>query len=171
MEYKELVKDFVNRTNKNLEFIEKRKFIEKSQETEGKVYEFTQLVNSLFGLIIIPSELKHDKIKDNNDNLIDAKILTQLQENIIGDDYNNMEFKEILRRIRNALAHGNFEIKANDGKIIGIEFTDKHNGDKTDKNPEMNKNPKTEKEFKIKMGCVLLRKFVKDFSEKLVKLL
>lgn len=50
-EYIEFVKEFAARTKSNLDFIKKAK-----TQQPIELYEFTQLVNSLFGLLVIPQQ-------------------------------------------------------------------------------------------------------------------
>lgn len=145
-EYKDFVKDFACRTYKNLEFIEK------TQEARyEELYEFTQLINSLLGLLVIPQQRENDRI-DNN--FVEAETLEHLRSSIERDDYNRREFKDIIRHMRNAVAHGSVQIVPNDGTITGIIFTD---------NSDHNK-----KQFRIILTCKVLRSFVQDFSEKLI---
>ena len=52
MQYKDTVRDFAERTIKNLEAIEKMK----NNNSNADVYEVTQLINSLLGLLVLIRE-------------------------------------------------------------------------------------------------------------------
>jgi len=145
-EYKDFVKEFAARTKSNLDFIKKAK-----TQQALELYEFTQLVNSLFGLLVIPQQRERNRI---NDDFIDATILTNLQNKITRNDYPYNDFAEILRHMRNALAHGTITISSPNGYISAIEFTDK--------------NPKCKnKQFSIMLTNHESLGFVYDFSSKL----
>ncbi|MDL2281205.1 hypothetical protein LJC10_05035 [Selenomonadales bacterium OttesenSCG-928-I06] len=150
-EYVEFVKDFAKRTKENLDFIEKN-----HKNNNHQVYEFTQLVNSLLGLIVIPKEKEYRKI---NDSFVKTTTLENLKNKIERDDYNNNSFKQILRRMRNAIAHAGIEIKPNENNNIinKIKFTDINTTNTEDKG----------KIFIIELTHDDLRDFVEDFSCKL----
>ena len=142
MEYNTFVKDFVKRTYRNLEHIE-----QSYSCNVDDVYEFTQLVNSLLGLLVIPQEKERGRI--NND-YVSEGILLLLQRSIILDDYNNDSFNEILRHMRNAIAHGSIEVSSTNGEISSIKFTDRNR-------------------FIIELSCSQLRNFIRDFASNLLK--
>lgn len=153
-EYKVFVKDFVERTLHNLEFLEK-----KHKSGQYEVYEFTQLVNSLLGLLVIPQQLKGSQI-DNK--FIDNQILKKLQGAITKDEYALVgpphdSFEQILYHMRNAIAHGKLKMGAIDGDISTIEFKDR--------------NKRTKQLFIIRLDIDLLREFVEDFAYKLLKII
>lgn len=118
MEYKDLVKDFSARTNKNLEFIEKLK----TDDSAAEVYETTQLINSLLGLIILPKEEQFSKIPTTP--------LTYLINQgwaipgIIANHPKSPDLRSLIRYLRNAVAHFNIEFIAdnNSGTIIGLKL-------------------------------------------------
>lgn len=112
------LKDFANRTIHNLQFIEER-------SEQYSLYEVTQLINSLLGLIIIPVEAYKKTCKIND------KILVQLSEkdyntinnilntcklqNRLYSDYRKNRSEEqkerlnvsnFISHLRNAIAHG-----------------------------------------------------------------
>ena len=145
-EYKGFVKEFASRTKSNLDFFWK----EKPQQSI-ELYEFTQLVNSLFGLLIIPQQREYKRI---NDDFIDAEVLETLQNKITRNDYQYNDFAEILRHMRNALTHGTITMSAPTGYISAIEFADTNPDDPS-------------KRFIIKLTKHELLKFVYDFSSKL----
>lgn len=89
-----------------------------------------------------------------NDDFIDVAILANLQKNITRNDYPCNDFAEILRHMRNALAHGAITISASNGYINAIEFADKNPNDEN-------------KQFVIMLTNHELLGFVYDFSSKL----
>ena len=56
-----LVLDFARRTKKNLEFIE-HSLTRDRLNSENDVYEVTQLINSLLGLLVFPQQKFYDAI-------------------------------------------------------------------------------------------------------------
>lgn len=59
MEYKDIVRDFAMRTAKNLELIEKMR----KEDPCAEVFEVTQLVNSMLGLLVFPQQKYFNKIE------------------------------------------------------------------------------------------------------------
>lgn len=139
--------DFICRTKRNLEFIEKRY---KQEKEEGKadeditdVFEATQLINSFVGLLIYPKEKFYDYMyKDFDEDSESYDIIQKLKND--SKRYSNSyherscdgtiyEKKEILNartlalRLRNAIAHANFKAYSKDSKIEGFSFSDKDN--------------------------------------------
>lgn len=111
------LKDFSNRTMLNLEYIEK-------SHTKTNVFEVTQLINSLLGLIIIPVEaykankgysddkLKQSSIKDYEN--IEKIIKKCEDEKRLYCDYytkqnggkETLDVAKFVKHIRNSVAHG-----------------------------------------------------------------
>lgn len=61
MLYKDFEYDFIERTLKNLSWIEKQWYQRcQEQETDENFYEFTNLVNQCLGLILLPSQFSND---------------------------------------------------------------------------------------------------------------
>lgn len=147
-EYKEFVKDFAFRTKKNLKYIESKKNI-----GCDSVFEFTQLVNSLLGLLVIPQERECDRICNN---FVSQKTCEGLKACIERNDYNNeCDFTNILRHMRNAIAHGQVEIGATNGEISSILFIDKNHNNC--------------RQFHIRLTCSQLRDFIEEFSDSLIE--
>ncbi|TIH13502.1 hypothetical protein D0S45_14405 [Marinifilum sp. JC120] len=105
----ELVRVFSERTFANLEYIEKAK------QNGDSVYEATQLINSLLGLIIFP--------KEHTDSIIPNKPLDELKNWPLFDDCEDLN--DFIRLFRNAIAHCNIQLLGND-KIEGIRFENKN---------------------------------------------
>lgn len=125
MEYHNLVIDFANRTKKNLEFIEQYKDL-----PDCPVYEVTQLVNSLLGLLVFPREHFIDHIpKTPLSDLIrngwpDIKVLQGYPP------CDNLH--DLVRLLRNGIAHFNIEFSTNGSlDITGIRLWNDYRGKKT----------------------------------------
>jgi len=105
----EFVKDFAKRTRKNLEYM------------KNCEYDVTQLINSSVGLIILPKEEHLICIADN---MIGDDLYNEMVKCIKVNTYEKCNLSEIVRHIRNAIAHNRIEFKAEKesiGKIGKIE--------------------------------------------------
>lgn len=107
------VKDFASRTQKNLEVIEKLSK-DRKNNTELQVYEVTQLINSLLGLLIIPQQafaaagkagytFNKYSIYDNGELKDLIKSLQERRCLYPQDEF--ISEKDFIRRLRNAVAH------------------------------------------------------------------
>lgn len=65
MEYKDFEYDFVERTLRNIEWIEKQNSIVKDDPTSMMFYEFTNLINQCLGLILLPSQFSNSTFLAN----------------------------------------------------------------------------------------------------------
>jgi hypothetical protein len=113
MEYQQLVQDFALRTRANIRIIQK---IQKEQP-EIEFFEVTQLINSLLGLLIFPQQRYIDRIPEIP--------LQNLEEDgwpvpkIVGGDYPQVKnLKELIRYLRNAIAHCNIEFISDQNKQL-----------------------------------------------------
>ena len=114
MEYhEEVVIDFARRTRANLEFIEK------SADRRESVFEVTQLANSLLGLLVFPREHYMESIPDTP--------LSELVEqgwpeiHITQGQLPDNTLKQLMRMLRNSIAHCNVEfVVGDDRQITGI---------------------------------------------------
>lgn len=114
-EYVDFGKDFHDRTLKNLKIIEAL-----SVPLRGEVFETTQLINSLLGLLIIPKERfwkewKNEDFASEVKNMRDAVVHANIEQIVKGNEivgfklnnenwskeYGIREIKEILRKIEN----------------------------------------------------------------------
>jgi hypothetical protein len=129
-DYENLVNDYIKRTKRNLEVIETT---EKAGEEE--VYEITQYMNSLFGLLIVP----YERYKDLNEyKLTNVDGYQEIVDFINGiknknkyyssyDSDKKYQVTPFIRHLRNALAHsGKNQIYFLDdeGKLTGVIFYD-----------------------------------------------
>lgn len=141
----QFIGDFATRTVKNMNYIF-------NHTEDGNLFEVTQLINSLLGLIIIPTEAYKRKVKDKQlkhhapteykktYNLIaqcaeENRYYCDYQKNtntiIYGNEHSVVDF---ITHIRNAVAHGGnkgihfFPLEEN-GRITSVYFYD--NDEKT----------------------------------------
>jgi len=110
-EYTKFPIDFINRTRYNL-------------EGYSREYEITNLINCCLGLIIIPKQKLHDRLPKYVFDNVDSKFgITK--RNITYEENDDYEIHNILRHIRNGLAHGRIDQKTERGEIIGLRIHDK----------------------------------------------
>ena len=117
MEYEpEFVKSFMRRTSAIIE------------EYKGP-HDATMLVNCLLGLLVVPKESLLDKIPDEPfDTLSSWGIEPRSITNFGQCDYGHQHeptLRQLVRRLRNAVAHFNIEPIHSDGVVSGFRFTDR----------------------------------------------
>ena len=104
--------EFIARTQKNLIAIECL------MDISCKVYEVTQLLNSMLGLLIFPKERFFEKIKNKSwDTMVEEGWPLPS-----GDNAHVSDLEELIRHMRNAVAHFNIELVNDGNEIIGIRF-------------------------------------------------
>ena len=140
-DYEHFVNDFISRTRVNLRTIDE---IAKS-ENESEVYEITQLINSLFGLLIVPferyKEVEEEELKNKNgykELVLSIGNVKRLYTNYKDDRDNlgNFKVSSFIKHLRNALAHlGNDRVLFLDKnqKLAGMLFYDKYKEKETNK--------------------------------------
>ena len=115
----DLEDEFIARTQKNLIVIECLK------EKGVKVYEVTQLLNSMLGLLIFPKERFFEKIQNKR-----WDMMVKEEWPLPSEDYSHVsDLKQLITNMRNAVAHCNIELIPEHGEIISIEFRDYPWGD------------------------------------------
>ena len=115
----DLEDEFIARTQKNLIAIECLKDI------SCKVYEVTQLLNSMLGLLIFPKERFFEKIQNKR-----WDMMVKEEWPLPSEDYSHVsDLKQLITNMRNAVAHCNIELIPEHGEIISIEFRDYPWGD------------------------------------------
>ena len=153
--YGKVVQDFASRTKQNLLFIE-----ENINKPDIKVYEVTQLVNSLLGLLIFPQQEFFEKLPKTSMTDLEAlgwpKIHTYPGYKPLGD------LKTFLRYFRNGIAHFNIKFSADDNNnITGIQIWNHKGGKK--------QNPKNwEIELSLNDLKIITEKFL-ELIEKEIK--
>ena len=107
--------EFIARTQKNLIAIECLK------EKGVEVYEVTQLLNSMLGLLIFPKERRlYEKIQPKSwDTMVEEGWPLPS-----GDNAHVSDLEELIRHMRNAVAHCKFNLTTDHDEISSIEFRD-----------------------------------------------
>ena len=108
MNYDNLVVDFVRRTKSNLEYVELHK--------NDSLFEFTQLINSLLGIVVLPRERSLKSIP----NITFAKLMQDDWQlpTIRLNTYGINDLRNLIRVFRNSIAHFNLRILSNNNNEI-----------------------------------------------------
>lgn len=184
---------FSERTEKNLEFIEKAVNHSTSMFETDELYEVTQLLNSLMGVAVLPYEMHKDILKitqaDKNElsaeknNLTKYDMYKTLKEKISYYYKNNMLYStypndknpedhlivfSFLSHIRNAVCHSGDNaisiLPLDEGKVIDrVLFYDKLTF--YDKHTPKNKVPKITMEFAMELPIEELRDLIFAISD------
>ena len=128
MEYKDFEYDFVERTLRNIEWIEKQNSIVKDDPTSMTFYEFTNLINQCLGLILLPSQFSNSTFLANF-----TQELTHygVGDNIVNKIKGNKDktLSNILRHLRNGIAHGHIQqYSVNNHDITDVRIFDADKG-------------------------------------------
>jgi hypothetical protein len=117
VEYHNLVRDFAARTRVNLDAMRN---LRDSQE-DIVVYEVTQLINSMLGLLIFPEQRYFHNIPETP--------LSELADQgwpipkIVGDYPQVEDLRKLVRYLRNAISHCNVKFVSDEaGQIIGLQI-------------------------------------------------
>lgn len=108
----ELEDEIIFRTEKNLQAIKNLR----KQSTE--VFEVTQLINSLLGLLVYPRERIIEKVQEISWEMMKREgwpLPTGINAQVP-----NLE--QLVRHMRNSLVHLNFELLQSQGEIVGMRF-------------------------------------------------
>lgn len=147
---KEFVKDIANRTKQNL-------------EVYNGEYDVTQLINSAVGLIMIPHQRYYAKI-DNS--FISAttlqKLRNSIEQNTYPEDGSVIELRDIVKHIRNGIAHSAIYFESENSQLIRVKIED-HRKKYTYKNTT-----KPAADFKIILNISELRAFMIEFSDAII---
>ena len=112
MEYKNLVKDFAERTRINLLLVQ-------AEAKAGRnAYEVTQLINSMLGLLVFPQQEFYNKIPETK--LDDLKKDGWPIPRVNGDYPQVSNLKELARYLRNGVSHFTLRFTETDGHVDGI---------------------------------------------------
>lgn len=114
------LKEFVRRIYINLNLIE-----ETASKDKDKAYETTQLLNSLFGLIIVP-EQKYYNCLQNIPNK-DVPIFMEIKSKIECCDIKTLNYQGFIKHLRNCISHPNHMefLNNNNNEIKQIKLIDK----------------------------------------------
>jgi len=120
MNYEHLVKDFALRTQKNLHALRNLQ----ASDPKSEVYEVTQLINSMLGLLVFPQQRYVANIpKVPLSNLANQGWAVP---KIVGDYPQVENLNQLVRFLRNAVAHFNLKfLSDSDGRIRGLEVWNK----------------------------------------------
>lgn len=116
MEYHDVVKDFAKRTVVNLTYIKETK----SKQSEFEVYEVTQLINSMLGLLIFPQQKYFNCIEEIPVSELKERGWPTPQTAKGFPEAKNL--RELVRYMRNAISHFNVKFIANQGELSGLRL-------------------------------------------------
>jgi hypothetical protein len=125
MEYKNLVADFAERTLKNLETLRDVQ----QTEPQRELFEVTQLVNSMLGLLVFPQQRYVNEIPEVTLTELEAK--GWLLPKTVSGFKVPKNLRELFRFLRHSIAHCNVEfIPDRDQQISGIRLWNYEGGRK-----------------------------------------
>lgn len=132
MDYTNVVRDFAQRTRRNLEFVRQAVARNQNGEIHGdpEVYEVTQLINSMLGLLVFPQQRYFDAIPATPLQELAAKGWPQIRVSP-GFPDSVETLADLMRYLRNAVAHFNIEFLAPSGQIEGIRVWNTRKDKKT----------------------------------------
>ena len=155
---KDYVIDIARRTNQNL------------KDYHG-CYDVTQLINSAVGLLILPHANFYSNIANS---FVSSNVLSALRKAIKNDTYpedgdsEHIELRDIVKHIRNGIAHSKIFFEANNGELFEVQILDH-------RNPYPKKDTETGKwktlpaaDFEIVLSISTLRQFMIEFSEAII---
>lgn len=120
-----LLWDYAQRTRKNLEFIEKTV----REEPGAELFEVTQLINSLLGLLVFPFERLRDQIPEKT--LADLEADGWIVPKVSGEFPQVEDLSKLVQYLRNSVAHFNMEFVADqNGQIEGLRVWNRNRGRK-----------------------------------------
>ena len=117
MEYKDQVKDFLKRSNDNLEIIK-----------INRGYEFTGLFTNFISALILIKENRYITKEPISDNNLTCKTVYNTYD--IDFEKNTWEF---IKHLRNACCHYRINIESKDGEIDRVRFEDVNSDNKSEK--------------------------------------
>ena len=112
MEYQDLVSDFAERTRSNLHLLRRMQ----EDDPDLEIYEVTQLINSMLGLLVFPREYYIGRIPETP--------LGELADQgwpiptVVGDYPQVEHLRDLVRYLRNAIAHCNLEFTVDSHRQI-----------------------------------------------------
>jgi hypothetical protein len=124
VEYTNLIRDFAERTLKNLELIEDA--VKKNPQAE--LFEVTQLINSMRGLLVFPKERFYDSIPRTPA----AELRSQGWPIPVmkGSPPRAEDLRDLVRCLRNGISHCNVEFLSDGHNLTGLRIWNERNGAK-----------------------------------------
>ena len=115
MEYHDLVKDFAYRTLANLKALRTLQ----STDPGRPVFEATQLVNSMLGLLVFPQQRYLSSIPQTPIDQLPARGWPIPK--VVGDYHQVSDLRQLMRYLRNSIAHFNIEFLVNESReLVGL---------------------------------------------------
>ena len=127
--YQDVVRDFVRRTRRNLELVREQSAAEEragTRDGQRSAFEVTQLVNSLLGLLVFPQQRYFDAIPHTP--LADLARDGWPTVRAIDGFPNVDHLDDLMRYLRNAVAHFNIEFTEQGGQNSGVRVWNKPPG-------------------------------------------
>ena len=113
--HEDLVADFARRTRENLETLRKVQEVHR----DWSVFEVTQLINSMLGLLVFPQQQYFDRIPETA-----MPVLVEQGwpvPRVTGNYPQANDLRTLVRYLRNAISHFNIEfLERKGGEITGI---------------------------------------------------
>ena len=120
MDYQHLVRDFARRSRRNLDFIRE------ARKRGEEVYEVTQLVNSMLGLLVLPKERYLQNIPDVS---LDDLRRDGWPEPVLNGKFSRVTgLRDLVGALRHSVAHFNIEFTETGGEIDGIQMSNRYGG-------------------------------------------
>lgn len=118
----ELLKEFVRRTEANIEVIKKE-----ATTNASSAYEVTQLVNSLFGMLILPEQKYFDCLSDISNKSVPK--FSKIKECVKDCDVKTLNYQNFIKHLRNCVCHPqHMSLVSGEHEIKAISLVDKENG-------------------------------------------
>lgn len=112
MMYEDVVADFAKRTIANLRAIRQMRH----ESDRAPVYEVTQLINSMLGLLVFPQQRYVDRIPTTP--LVELERQGWPVPQVVGDYPQVSDLRGLVRMLRNAISHFNLEFHPSDDNEI-----------------------------------------------------
>jgi len=119
--YKDVVRDFIGRTRRNLDLVREHAEAEGAHgvaDEDRRAFEVTQLVNSMLGLLVFPQQKYFNAIPRTP--LADLAGDGWPQVRAVEGFPDVADLREMMRYLRNAVAHFNIEFTEQFGTIDGV---------------------------------------------------
>ena len=112
MDYKDLVRDFAERTRANLALVRA------AANTGQNAYEVTQLLNSMLGLLVFPEQKFYNKIPETE--LADLEKDGWPIPRVRGNYPQVSNLSQLARYLRNGIVHFNLRFTETGGHVDGL---------------------------------------------------